>query len=343
MRPRGQRKAKGWLGINNPFNGQPVLGVGWKKATRSRVSSMPKTVAMPATIGLQLPTATFNVVGRPQANADFDTTRGLRMSGSGLANFIVANGAVSGGVPPSFSGLSDYLGNAVWYIPVVPGNIDPRLYQICKCFQFYAFRNLTFTYVPTVGTNRSNSVAIGISQDPEEYLQIPTPTQQQILEFNTSTTTPAWQTASLSYAHPGTKTWFTNYTGTEPGPVAQFYQAQIAAAFNTITPAGQERATGTFFVTYVIDLYEPQPVEDVVAGSAVNPRDGYIGRRPRMLDVEEKELFERFCERFHNERTFSTPSPLPSSPPLLARAQSCHFGEITDIEELPLCLDARAE
>jgi hypothetical protein len=338
MRPRG-KKSKGWLGINNPFNGQPVLGVGWRQQTKARTTRMPKTVAMPSTIGLQLPTATFNVVGRPQANADFDTTRGLRMSGSGLANFTVTNASQGAGVPISYAGLLDYADNTVWYIPVVPGNIDPRLYQICKCFQFYAFRSLTLTYVPTVGTDRQNNVALGISQDPEEYLQIPTPTQQQILEFNTSTTTPAWQTTTLEYKHPGTKTWFTNYGGAESGPAAQFFQAQIAAAFNAPTVVGGNRTTGTIFVTYVIDLYEPQPVEDVFSGAVLNPPDGYIGRRPRICDEEEKELYERFCQKFRTELALDS---APQSPPLLERTKSCHFGEMSDIEDLPSCLDARA-
>lgn len=333
-----QRKGKsGWIGINNPFNGQPVVGVGWGGKISKRVTTMPKTVAMPATIGLQLPTATFNVIGRPQANADFDTTRGLRMSGSGLANFSAVNGFLADPLTGAVSGLSNVANQEVFYIPIVPGNVDPRLYQICKCFQFYAFRNLTLTYVPSVGTNSSNNIALGVSQDPEEYLQIPRPTQQQILEFNTSLTTPVWQTASLSYNHPGTKTWFTNYGGAESGPVAQFYQAQFAAAFNATLPVTTPtRFTGTFFMTYVIDLYEPQPVEDVVAGSAVNPPSGYVGRRPRIEVEDEKELFERLLARFHAEEE------VPHTPPELCRTASCHFGEMPDIEDLPACLDARA-
>jgi hypothetical protein len=280
-------------------------------------------VTAPAAVGFNLPSATFNIIGRPLATADYDTTRGIRISGSGLACFTLANNARDA------RGLYDTratpLVAAQYYIPVVPGNIDPRLYQIAKTFQFYAFRNLSFVYVPSVGTNRTNNVAWGISQDPEEFLQIPAPTQQQILEFNTAGTTPVWQTSTLEYHHPGTKTWMTNYTGAESGPVSQFYQAQIAAVYSSpgdpLIP--NPNTTGTVYVTYIIDLYEPQPVEDLLSGAAVNPSSGYIGHSPedlRMCSLEaELRALRLLCSRDSPDTPTPPPPPLESKeefPPL---------------------------
>jgi len=300
------------------------LGVGWNSGSKSRVRNRDiMAVAAPSAVGFTLPPASFNIIGRPLATADYDTTRGIRISGSGLANFSIFNsqrnaaGLFDNNVVPPAPSLQ-------YYIPVVPGNIDPRLYQIAKTFQFYAFRELKLVYVPAVGTDFVNNFAWGISQDAEEFLQIPNPTQQQVLEFNTAGTTPAWQTTTLQYHHPGTKTWTTNYTGSEPGPVSQFYQAQICAVFSKArSGTEQDVVTGTVYVTYVIDLYEPQPVEDLVAGHATNPENGYIGHTPEDRRICELERLIHSLElRCHHPHT-------PCSPPLPA------FESKEDFPDLP--------
>lgn len=308
------------------------LGVGWNSGSKSRVRNRDiMAVTAPSAVGFTLPPATFNIIGRPLATADYDTTRGIRISGSGLASFSIVNNFRNS------AGLFD--NNAVppapaqqYYIPVVPGNIDPRLYQIAKTFQFYAFRELKLVYVPAVGTDYVNNFAWGISQDAEEFLQIPTPTQQQVLEFNTAGTSPAWQTSTLQYHHPGTKTWTTNYTGSEPGPVSQFYQAQICSVFSKTRSVDEnEIVTGTVYVTYVIDLYEPQPVEDLVAGHATNPENGYIGHTPEDTRICELERLVRdMMLHCHSPHTpFSPPLPVleskedfPDLPSPLARSSS---------------------
>jgi hypothetical protein len=290
------------------------LGVGWNSGSKSRVRNRDVlAVTAPSAVGFTLPSATFNIIGRPLATADYDTTRGIRISGSGLASFSITNNNRNA------SGLFD--NNAVppaprqqFYIPVVPGNIDPRLYQIAKTFQFYAFRELKLVYVPAIGTTYVNNLAWGISQDAEEFLQIPNPTQQQVLEFNTAGTTPAWQTSTLQYHHPGTKTWTTNYTGSEPGPVSQFYQAQICAVFSNTRGVGEgDVVTGTVYVTYVIDLYEPQPVDDLIAGHASNPENGYIGHTPEDMRIcrLEEELRELLL-RCHPHTSPPLSPPLPA-------------------------------
>jgi len=279
-------------------------------------------VTAPSAVGFALPSATFNIIGRPLAVADYDTTRGIRISGSGLASFSIVNALLT---PAGlFDNLAAPPSRQQYYIPVVPGNIDPRLYQIAKTFQFYAFRELKLVYVPAVGTDYVNNFAWGISQDAEEFLQIREPTQQQVLEFNTAGTTPAWQTSTLQYHHPGTKTWTTNYTGSEPGPVSQFYQAQICAVFSNVrTPGEPQIVTGTVYVTYVIDLYEPQPVEDLVAGHAANPENGYIGHTPedtRLCELE-RQLRELLLRESHSPHT-------PLSPPLPALESKEDFPDL---------------
>lgn len=346
---RRRGKSSGWIGINNPFNGQPVVGVGWGGGGKGKAS----TVSAPSAIGVVLPTATFNFIGRPQANAEYDTVRGVRISGNGLMSFAAGQVHTPLPTPPLLNVgclTSDVApGGVQWYYPIVPQNVDPRLTEIVKTFQFFAFRSLSITYVPAVGTQSTNSIAFGFSQDAEEYLQIPFPTQQQVLEFNTTYMGPVWQTGTLTYNHPGTKVWQTNSPslfpgGGEAGPVNSFYQAQFAGVVSqsiadlppgslpTNTPLGQ------FYVRYVIDLYEPQPVLDIKT-LATNPPSGVFTRGHHGCCDEKDEEGSRPRVRL-NPLAFicETPRRLPPRPPCLERESTCHFAEFPDIEELPLCL-----
>lgn len=253
----------------------------------------PATVSAPASIGVVLPQATFNFVGRPQPVADYDTTRGVRISGAGLfTSTLVQTHSTN-----SFPAVTDIATlfpvgatNATFYVAVVPTNVDPRLAEISATFQFYAFRMIEFVYVPAVGTESVNSIVLAVSQDAEEYLQIPTPFQTQALEMNTAMFTPVWQTNSMRYEHPGTKTWRTNLL--EAGAVSDFYQAQlvgvVSASINdSPTTANFTTPLGKIYVKYVIDLYEPQPVE-VLAATLDNPPSGFfIPVEPSILEEKE--------------------------------------------------------
>lgn len=249
----------------------PVIGGLFKNAT---------TVAAPAAVGVALPQATFNFVGRPQPTADYDTTRGVRISGGGLFTATLAILAA----PSESTGIVDAPAlvpaagtNARFYVAIVPTNVDPRLAEISATFQFYAFRMLEFVYVPSVGTDRTTSLVLAVSQDAEEYLQIPNPTQTQALEMNTALMTPVWQTSSMRYEHPGTKTWRTNLL--ESGAVGDFYQAQLTAVISSSVPGTAPGFVllpcGKLYVKYVIDLYEPQPVE-VTTTTLDNPDSGFF-------------------------------------------------------------------
>lgn len=269
--------------------------------------NMPMTVAAPSATGVVLPKSTFNIVGRPQAIADFSTTRGVRISGNGLTNFWATQ--ASTGVPfvdsqPALFALGPTGRVSTYYVPMIPTNIDPRLGVMASTFQYFAFRSLTITYVPSCGTSTQNSIAFGVCQDAELYLRFPTPSIQQILEVNTATLTPFWQTASVTYNHTGTKTWHTALPDSgETGSANDFYQAQIMGGANYF---GEIGVRGYFFVSYVIDLYEPSPVPVQTAG-VLNPRTGYIGDPP----CEHKEEEEAFP--VHGEH-------LPFMPPVLLRA-----------------------
>jgi len=266
------------------------------------------TVAAPASVGVVLQKSLFNIIGRPQAVADFSTTRGVRISGTGLTNFWAVQLNDSDNPVPAFSALGPDGRNRTYYVPLIPGNIDPRLGIFASTFQYFAFRSLTLTYVPACGTNTVNSIAFGVSQDPEMYMKISTPTQQQILEVNSATLTPFWQTASISYNHSGSRTWNTSLPNSgETGNVSQFYQAQIVGSVNTVGDFG---VRGYFYVNYVVDLYEPAPTDFNRFTGAVNPDSGYIGTPP--------------CRR--RESDDEKEDTLPCGPTELVRSDTMAFG-----------------
>lgn len=241
-------------------------------------------------MGVVLPKSSFNIVGRPQAVADYSTTRGVRVSGTGLTNFWAIQASTGTGLftEPGFSALGPTGRINTWYVPLIPTNVDPRLGTLASTFQFFSFRSLTLTYVPACGTNTVNSIAFGVAQDAELFLRFPQPSQQQILEVNSAVLTPFWQTASVTYNHSGTKLWNTALPDSgETGIANDFYQGQMMGAANQAAEVG---VRGYFFVTYVLDLYEPVPVNVQLTG-VLNPASGYIGpppccRRPHHSDDE---------------------------------------------------------
>jgi hypothetical protein len=250
----------------------PIIGGLFKNAA---------TVAAPSAVGVVLPQATFNFIGRPQATADFDTTRGVRISGGGLFTYTLTSFHVNPAVSPlpDIPTFVNSVGQTFYYVPIVPQNVDPRLAEITATFQFYAFRAIDFIYVPSVGTQEPTSLVLAVSQDAEEYMQIPSPFQTQALEMNTAMFTPVWQTNTMRYEHPGTKTWKTNLD--EAGAVSDFYQGQLVGVISSsiadlpVAAPPVRRPLGKVYVRYVIDLYEPQPVDNLPQ-FLTNPDSGFF-------------------------------------------------------------------
>jgi len=250
----------------------PIIGGLFKNAM---------TVSAPSAVGVVLPQATFNFIGRPQPTADYDTTRGVRISGGGLFTYTLVSTHTASTVTviPDIPVFINSVGQTFYYVPIVPQNVDPRLAEITATFQFYAFRAIDFIYVPAVGTQTPTQLVLSVSQDAEEYLQIPSPFQTQALEMNTAMFTPAWQTNSMRYEHPGTKTWKTNLD--EAGAIGDFYQGQLVGVLSQSVsdlPVGSpvvRYPLGKVYVKYVIDLYEPQPVNNLPQ-FLTNPDSGFL-------------------------------------------------------------------
>lgn len=192
--------------------------------------------------------------------AEYDTLRGMRISGSGLASFTARNNNVATG--QTVRGFFDpFTGTFLSYIPITPRNVDSRLNQVADTYQFYAFRKLTMTYIPTCGSTQQGSLAYGMSQDSDTPYNIPNPSQQNVLQFNHSAMAPTWQPTELTWNFKGTKCWDTNSTSAQIGDVTKYFQGVFVSAYDApIQQGGTDRSeTGKFYLTYVVDFYEPQP------------------------------------------------------------------------------------
>jgi hypothetical protein len=205
-------------------------------------------VTAPAAEGFVIPRSHFGFAGQPQKMADYDVDRGVRVTGCGLFTFPVISGAVSGGLSPGF-------GAATYWNKLTPSSLDPRLGNIEAIFQFSAIREARMTYVPAVGATTNVQNAFGIAQDAEIPNGIAAPTQTQLLELNTSILVPAWQIATMTYTHTGTKLWECYNAAAEV--LDTRVQAYIGA---TLLGATSGVTYGQFYVEYMVDFYEPSPI-----------------------------------------------------------------------------------
>jgi len=232
-------------GGGTPIMGQYSNAAGLGAGRQGRVLTG-SFVTAPAAEGFVIPRSHFGFQGRPQVAADYDSDRGVRVSGCGLFTSPVVAGSVT---PAAGFGAS-----ATYWANVTPSLLDPRLSNIEKIFQFYGIREVRWTYVPAVGATTNVQAAFGIAQDENLPGVITTPTQTQLLELNTSILVPAWQVATMTYTHRGTKLW---ECATSSDAGLNKIQATIGA---TLLGATASITYGQFYVEYVVDFYEPCPV-----------------------------------------------------------------------------------
>lgn len=213
----------------------------------------------PNNVGVTAPRALYRIGTGAQRIAEFDPDRSVRITGCGL--FADGLSRVAG------QSIYPFTADAVNPFPawrgVHPMSVDPRMMQLADTYQYYAFRALRFTYIPETGTSgpvTQVNLALGISQDSQEFVDLPTPSLTQMLEQNQSILTPVWCTTTISYTHDGTRVWRTDPTG--EGTIDSTVQCLLGGVLsNTATVGVNEGKLGELYVEYVCDLYEPQPVE----------------------------------------------------------------------------------
>jgi hypothetical protein len=227
-------------------------------------------VSAPNNVGLVVPRASFEAVGKAQTLADFDPGRSMRIRGNGRFWDAVSRQTGTLGCFTPVPVVNPYTS----YRAVNVFSLDPRLFELARTYQYYAIRSLRVTYIPNTGTSSAQaigaSLAFGISQDALEYVDLPTPNATQVLEQNISTMSPIWMPFTVSYAHDGTRVWNTDPTA--PGPInQQTTQMLFVGVFSFSGFAGPTTNIGDLYVDYVVDLYEPQPAPQTGDYTAILP------------------------------------------------------------------------
>jgi len=263
--------------------------------------------------------------------AEYDTKRGIRVSGSGLAAFTARSfpTVVDGSVPGFFDRVT---GIFSFYIPITPRNVDARLNQIADTYQYYAFRKLTMSYIPNCGSSQSGTYAYAMSQDSDQPYELRGPTQPNILQFNWSTMAPAWQPTSLTMKHTGSKLWDTNSaSATQVGDVTKYFQGVFVSAYDATVQTGDRSETGNFHFTYVIDFYQPHPAQFASLQIEQCPPCGLFPdpcERERVEEIVNQAIARqshhcsrhssRRCSRDHGEHKQEEPCLPPHPLPLLS-------------------------
>lgn len=174
------------------------------------------------------------------------------MIGRDVSYFSIRIGAAAnadGFWPAMYQGGTIYNG-----LLLSPDNASPRILNIARTFQFYAFRKLRITYIPHVGTTTFGSIALGYSANSnvgnlDTTYAVINPTE--VMELNPSVMSPVWQPFTMEITHNGTKVWSVQ----QNADTDQYneHQGDILAVITNGTANGNY---GQLIMEYVLDLYE---------------------------------------------------------------------------------------
>jgi len=217
---------------------------------------------IPVSVNMGATTTRWSFSGKPQDLADYDSTKGIRITGSAISPSLVrVNAASSPGL------LSNFINSTVSSTRalVTPKQVDPRIAIMESVFSFYAFRKLKITYIPQNSANTNNqsnqTVFVGwddnADQASEPSLGSVTPTY--VSEMDPSFSVQSVGTQSLLYEHTGTKLWLTD--SFNEGDALEFAQGSVFAISSDLTTLATTQTYGYFFFEYVIDFYRPVAVE----------------------------------------------------------------------------------
>jgi len=220
----------------------------------------------------QYPTQT----GKPQMDtdvtnaADWSTAIGVRIAGQDIISGYVGMSPVNG-----HTGLCYSLGGSPtssWMMNLSPLAISPRLAQLEQTYFFYAFRELTFQYIPIVnsqyiptgGTTNLGSCAItmavcGNNDSASSMSDTTISFQQAVSEIVPSVTGLAWETMALTYKFNGKRVFETSTNNVTEAD--EMYQGALLIGSNVFSFNDTPYQIGIMRVSYVIDFYQPSFVQ----------------------------------------------------------------------------------
>ncbi len=150
----------------------------------------------------------------------------------------------------------------------------PWLSQIATNHQKYRFHKLTYSYVPSCGTQTNGRVAMAYAVDPLDEFPID---QQTLYQYPEQTDSALWSPMSYSIPPHQLKPLFTR-SRIQDGTDLKTYDNGVL--FVATYGGGEAATTGSLFVEYEVELINPQP--KVIAdpmnyqlGTPVSPNQWY--------------------------------------------------------------------
>jgi len=223
---------------------------------------------IPVAINMGAGSTSWKINGKAQTLTEFSADRSIRLVGSSLFSSTVRT-TVSG---------TSFLFGSTPYVNVGPFEIDPRMSALAAVFQYYAIRQVRFTFVPTnssgtgsftVSNVGNNTLAFGILDNVD--LRTEVTTVSQILDMDPSMMIQSTGTQALYYSHNGTKVWAVDPTLTADD--ADKYQFSLFG-LSQFGSGSAAQNYGSIYVNYVIDLYQPSFITSTVDAKAPCADDG---------------------------------------------------------------------
>lgn len=291
--------------------GLPRRARGLRRPAHARNSGKSMTVVQPkySPIPVQLNVGIGNsmgwiVAGAADTQADFSANRSLKMKGTAImpyANVITRPVGTAGSTGyETFTSDGTTTAGVLGYQQLTPAGIDPRVDQIAKCFQWYAFRRLKFRYIPfwtggnvpavTDYTMTNNGLVFAVADDPSRFPSafLGASGTQALMEYETCMMTSATGPSEMEYSHRGTRLW--SLKGAL-GESELDIQANLLGQFCAPTGVATTHQLGIIAVEYELDLYDPAPIAATLEAVAIDAkRAASTASVVELSDVKDEKL-----------------------------------------------------
>jgi hypothetical protein len=275
--------------FNEPFFGGPSIQqiereLSESKKQKSNPPRKPRPqaaptrrVAAPVAFGSQVSQSHVRLQGRPQILTDVSGNtnfEGVRCEFSDVLGTQVGTSADEGIVSNLYPALTDDTGSpSRIFEHITPTSVSYRLGAIGMMYEFYAFRSITFEYVPYDATSTRGSVLMGfirdvLSLDPAQV------DMRYVMETEGSNCTTVWSPNKVTLTFKGTKVWNCLngkgeiFTPTPARPEEYIQSLLICGVAGTSVAAATLH--GWFRTSGVCDFYRATPIIKDGVGSFQN-------------------------------------------------------------------------
>jgi len=230
-------------------------------------------VAAPATRSMVVPSFYVRAAGSAQRLTDQSGSKGtensLRVVGSDQV-LTISTGADA----------SKVINGSAYSISISPVRLGARLQGMSKCYQWYAIREIRFTYVPSCGTSTPGLIALGYTQNYDTQLDAVIDTTGEVMQLSPALMGPVWNPLSFTMKFAGTKLWTTSAISAAPRDWIQ------GLLYGVGTGTAPSTSYGVICMQYVIDLYGSAPPVSTPSLDDPSPEEKKHPEKERELPLQ---------------------------------------------------------